>query len=92
MLKALSSLALLARLNPGCLDCRLSLNANHPRSFFYVEDWASTEDLEREIRSDRFNRLLSILETAPEPPVLEFRFVSETRGLEYVGEVRRKAG
>lgn len=92
MLEALNSLAFATRLDRGCSDCRLSVDANDPRSFCYVEDWNSLEDLEREIRSDRFTRLLLLLETAPELPVLEFRFVSETRGLDYVGEVRRKIG
>jgi quinol monooxygenase YgiN len=92
MFEALDSLVLVAGLDRGCTGCRLFADANDPRLFFYEEDWASREDLEREIRSDRFTRLLSILETAAEKPVLEFRFVSETRGLDYVGEVREKAG
>jgi len=29
-----------------------------------------------------------LMETATEPPLLEFRFISETRGLEYVAAVR----
>ena len=92
MLEALNSLTFIAGLDRGCTGCRISVDARDPRSFCYEEDWVSREDLDREILSERFTRLLSILETASEKPVLEFRFVSETRGLDYVGEVRRKAG
>ena len=92
MLEALNSLTSIAGLDRGCTACRLFVDSKDPRLFCYEEDWVSREDLDREILSDRFTRLLSILETASEQPILKFRFVSETRGLEYVGEVRRKAG
>ncbi len=91
MVEALKSLLLVKGLDSGCLDCRLNVDADDPCSFSYEEDWESREDLEREIRTERFTRFLSILETAAEKPVLEFRFVNETRGLEYIGEVLRKA-
>ena len=35
-----------------------------------------------------FTRLLELLESAPEAPSLQFDFVTETRGLDYVEEVR----
>ena len=41
------------------------------------------------VRSERFTRLLEVLESAPEaPPAVQFDFVTETRGLDYVAEVR----
>ena len=54
----------------------------------YTEDWSSTEALEANIRSDRFSSLLALMETAAEPPTLEFRLVDDLRGLDYVAEVR----
>jgi hypothetical protein len=53
-----------------------------------MEEWATVADLEREIRSPRFIRLLSAMEDAPNPPSLEFRFIPQTRGLDYIEEVR----
>jgi hypothetical protein len=42
------------------------------------------EGLERELRTDRVTQLLALVETAAQPPLVEFRVISETRGLEYV--------
>jgi quinol monooxygenase YgiN len=88
MMEALDSMRALARMNNGCTESRLSVDARDARTFYYEEDWASREDLEREILSERFTRLLAIVETASEKPVLEFNFVSETRGIHYIGEIR----
>ena len=49
-----------------------------------ADDPSSVERL----ATERFSRLLALMETAAEPPVLEFRFVERTRGLDYVAEVR----
>ena len=88
MIQALRSLILPIQLDRGCGGCHLYEETGEPNSFFYVEEWATQRDLEREIRSDRFTRLLSIMESSPTPPVLEFWFIPQTRGLEYIAEVR----
>ena len=46
------------------------------------------EDLREQVRSDRFSRLLELMESASERPQLRFELGSETRGLDYVEEVR----
>jgi hypothetical protein len=88
MIQALRSLMLPIQLDRGCGGCHLYIDVSESNSLFYVEEWATQKDLEREMRSDRITRLLSIMESSPTPPVLEFRFVSHTRGLEYIAEVR----
>ncbi len=85
---ALRSLMVPVQLNRGCAGCHLYVDADDLQSLCYVEDWATVEDLDREIRSDRFTRMLSVMENAPELPVLEFRFLSHTRDLDYIKEVR----
>jgi hypothetical protein len=40
------------------------------------------------VSSDRFTLVLSLLESVREPPHVQFDFVSTTRGLDYVAEVR----
>ena len=87
MSQALYSLMPPVQLDRGCEGSRLYADPGESNSFFYVEEWASQEDLEREMRSERFRRLLSVMESSPVPPVLEFRFVTRTRGLDYVAEV-----
>ncbi len=91
MIQALNSLMLPIQLDRGCLGCHLYTDSAESNSFFYVEKWATEKDLEREIRSDRFTRLLSIMESSPKPPVLEFWFNWQTRGLEYIAKVRNSS-
>jgi hypothetical protein len=46
--------------------------------------------MRRRVRSERFTSLLGVVESAMEPQV-QFDFVSTSRGLEYVAEVRSDA-
>lgn len=84
LLDALRFLALGTRLEPGCLTCTAwtSLESVH-----YIEEWTTEADMRRRVRSDTFTSLLGILETARDPRV-QFDFVTTTRGLDYVAEVR----
>ena len=40
------------------------------------------------VRSDSFTALLGVMEVAEKPPEVKFDFVSNTRGFDYVMEVR----
>lgn len=87
-IQALRSLMVPAQLDRGCSGCWLYVDNMNSRCLCYVEEWASPADLEREICSARFTLLLSVMEAAPKAPSLEFRFISQTRGLDYVKEIR----
>ena len=50
----------------------------------YEELWATEEAMRLRVRSQEFTRLLEVLESAPEAPSVQFDFVMETRGLDYV--------
>ena len=58
----------------------------------YVEEWTAEAAMRLRVRSDQFTRLLEVLESAAEPPCVQFDFVTETRGLDYVAEVRERDG
>jgi len=58
----------------------------------YVEEWATEEAMRLRVRSDRFTRLLEVFESAQETPCIQFDFVTATRGLDYVAEVRNSDG
>ena len=87
---ALRSLLLPTQLDRGCRHGALFAMVDQPETFFYLEEWEDRKDLERHIRTRRFTRLLSLMETALDRPVLEFRFVSGIRGLDYVKEVQSR--
>jgi quinol monooxygenase YgiN len=88
LVQGLRTLMLPAQAAPGFIDCRLLVDAEHPNSLNYVEKWRSTEDLDRRIRSSDYTRLLALMENAIEPPEVEFRWVSQVKGLEYLATLR----
>jgi hypothetical protein len=57
----------------------------------YVEEWATEADIRGRVCSGSFTSLLSIIESAREEPQVQFDFVTSTRGLEYIAEVRGEA-
>jgi hypothetical protein len=75
------------QLENGCIGCSAWLG---PDSIVhYVEDWATEPDIRRRVLSDRFTSLLAVVEAAAKADV-QFDFVTETRGLEYVFEIREQ--
>jgi hypothetical protein len=54
----------------------------------YVEDWRTEDDLQRELRSDRFTALAELLESASGHPSVEFALPGAIRGIEYAQQVR----
>jgi quinol monooxygenase YgiN len=88
MLDALRSLMGPVRLDPSCLACLVWEEIDDDTTLYFVEEWATEADMRRRVRSDRFTSLLAIMEGASEPPRVRFDFVTVTRGLDYVEEVR----
>jgi len=74
-------------LEPGCLGCRV-WTEDDDACVRYEEVWATEKAIRLRVRSGGFTRLLELLESAPEAPSLRFDFVTDTRGLDYVEEVR----
>ena len=95
LVHALRLLASPTSIEPGCLGCRVWTEDSEESTVRYEEEWATEDAMRLRVRSRRFTRLLEVLESAPTPPRVEFDFVTETRGLDYVAEVRdrdRNAG
>jgi quinol monooxygenase YgiN len=88
VLQALRSLIRPARAEKGFITSQLYIEADDANTIRFEERWQTREDFEEQMRSSRYTRLLALMESAQEQPSLEFHFVSETRGLEYVAAVR----
>lgn len=88
--QTLRALMFPAQAAAGFVSCRLYQEADDPNSLCYIEEWRTTEDLDREIQSTRYTRLLALMEEASEPPELRLSWVTDVKGLEYLGEVRRR--
>jgi len=72
----------------GLMSCTLYQQVGNETSLCYVEDWQTAKDLESQIRSNHYTRLLELMETAVELPSMEFHTVSQTQGLDYLQAVR----
>jgi quinol monooxygenase YgiN len=92
LVDALRFLALPTSFEPGCLGCRVSTADDDASVVRYEEEWATEEAMRQRVRSEQFTRILEVLESAPRAPRVQFDFVTETRGLDYVEEVRKKDG
>jgi quinol monooxygenase YgiN len=76
------------RVEPGCHSCALYEEAGDGGELLYVEEWETPEQLERHMRSARYERVLALMEASDRPPVLRYYSVSDVRGLEYLEAVR----
>ena len=90
LVHALRLLASPTSFEPGCLGCRVWTEENEEATVRYIEEWATEDAMRLRVRSRRFTQLLEVLESAPTAPRVEFDFVTETRGLDYVAEVRER--
>jgi quinol monooxygenase YgiN len=73
---------------PGCRECVVSQDVEETNIVLYQEEWNSWEEIEKHIRSERFSRILEIMELSDSTPGLSFCDVRETRGMEYVRKLR----
>jgi quinol monooxygenase YgiN len=76
------------RAEPGCRWCELYEQVGDSQVLRYVEEWETGEQLERHMRSARYERLLVIMEASAEPPVLRYDWITASRGLDYLEAVR----
>ncbi len=87
MTEALHLLMASTRAEPGCVGCSVSADLAEKGTIRYSEEWQSEDALKSQFQTDRFKSLVALVESATEPPVVEFRLPSGSRGLEYVEDV-----
>jgi|SRR5687767_9515561 len=85
----LRTLMLRARGERGFVTCNMSVSLSDRDALRYVEEWSDELDLRDQIRSDRFHRLICLMEAAAEPPHFEVQLDTGPRGLDYVEDVLR---
>jgi quinol monooxygenase YgiN len=90
MIQALRSLMVPLPAAPGFISCRLYVEAGTPDSLCYLEEWQTSEDLDQQIRSSHWTRLLALMEEAVEPPDFRLHWVEDIKGLEYLESVRSR--
>jgi quinol monooxygenase YgiN len=84
ILSALRTVSRPAHQARGCSFAQVYQCPYDAQQIEYVEEWDNAEELRGQLDSERFRRLLALLEMAADRPVLEFRVVSDTHGLEFI--------
>ena len=79
-------------MQPGCLGCRLYIDAEDPSAFTLTEEWASQADLDRHLASEAHQTLIAAMELSAERPVIRFDRVAGHSGIEVMEAARRAAG
>jgi quinol monooxygenase YgiN len=87
LVEALRFIIVGTRIEEGCLGCSVWVEPDS--TVQYLEEWASEAAMRRRVRSEAFTSLLAIMESGQGPPRVQFDFVTQTRGLDYVEQVRR---
>jgi quinol monooxygenase YgiN len=91
LIQALRSVMRSLEVEGACQAAHAASDADDANVVWYFEEWPGVEAFERHLRAHSFARLLSVVETAATTPFVECRFVSETRGLEYLAATRGTA-
>jgi quinol monooxygenase YgiN len=88
---ALHSIAAETRATHGCVGCSVATDLTERGAVRYTEEWETEEDLRLRTQSDTFSQLIMLIEDATQPPRIEFTLLNETRGFDFVAEVRAAA-
>jgi quinol monooxygenase YgiN len=91
MTEALHVLMATTRTEPGCVGCSVSADLADKGKIRYSEEWQTEDALRRQFNTDRFRRVIALVENATETPIVEFLLPGGSRGLEYIqGVVGRR--
>jgi quinol monooxygenase YgiN len=85
---ALHSIAAETRTTRGCVGCSVAADLANRGTVSYTEEWQTEEHLRLRMKFDTFNQLMMLIENTTKPPRIEFTLADETRGLDFVAEVR----
>lgn len=80
----------LVRTKKGCLEAAVYLKRYEEEVILYLETWQSREDLERHVRSSQYDRILTALDLARDPPEITFLECNGRGGIEVIETMRNQ--
>jgi quinol monooxygenase YgiN len=86
---SLRSLVERIRAEAGCVDCSVYMDTEIRNRIVFIQLWRNEADLQRHLRSEEYQMILLIMETAVTPPKIKFNTISETHGFEIIEEARK---
>jgi quinol monooxygenase YgiN len=87
-LEILGSMTEQTQFEPGCLSSRLYRGVDDARAIMFEELWLSEEDVQRHLRSDKYYKVLLVIEMAAEQPEIPFDTIKLTAGVERIEKAR----
>jgi quinol monooxygenase YgiN len=87
-LEILGSMTEQIQFEPGCMSCRLYRGVEDVRAIMLEELWMSDEDVQHHLRSDKYRKVLLVVEVAAEPPEIRFDTIAHSTGVETIEEAR----
>jgi len=88
-LEILGSLAEEIQFEPGCVICRIYRGVEDVRAVMLDELWLSEEDLQHHLRSERYRKILLVVEMAAELPEIRFDMIAQSSGVEAIEQARK---
>ena len=89
MLLMLNSILAPLRVQPGCLQARVYVDADNTCALTLVQEWETQRDLDRYLASDACKVVLAVLESSQLVPEVRFDTVATRAGLEVIEIARR---
>jgi quinol monooxygenase YgiN len=87
-LEILASISEQTQFEPGCVCSRLYRDVTDNRITLLEELWLTFEDLQRHLQSEKYRRILLVIEMAAEPPEIRFDTIAQTSGMETIEQAR----
>ena len=87
-LEILGSMIEQTQFEPGCVSCRLYRDVEDARAIMFEELWLSEEDVQRHLQSDKYHKVLLVVEMAAEPPEIRFDTIAHSTGVESIEQAR----
>lgn len=72
----------------GCVSCRLYRGVEDARTIMLEELWMSDEDVQHHLRSEKYRKILLVVEMAAEPPEIRFDTIAHSTGVEIIEQAR----
>jgi quinol monooxygenase YgiN len=76
---------------PGCISCRVYRGVDDARAIMLEELWMTDEDVQHHLRSDKYRKILLVVEMAAEPPEIRFDSIAQSSGVEKIEQARIQA-
>jgi quinol monooxygenase YgiN len=72
----------------GCISCRVYRDVEDTRAVMLDELWESDEDVQHHLQSDKYRKILLVIEMAVEVPEIRFDTIVQSSGMETIEQAR----